>query len=51
LEDNTEINLRGRVFGVVDLINLGNDNAHMRAVVNTAMDLLIPQNVGNLAVS
>jgi hypothetical protein len=45
MEDNIEIDLRDTVHGDVDLINLAQDRDHLRAVVNTAMNLRIPQNV------
>jgi hypothetical protein len=45
-EDNIEIDLRDTIRGGVDLIHLAQDLTHLRAVVNTVMNLRIPKNFG-----
>jgi hypothetical protein len=46
-EDNIKMNLREIRFGDVDLIHWAQDRDSWRAIVNTVMNLRVPQNVGN----
>jgi hypothetical protein len=44
--DNTKMDLREMGWGGMDWIVLAQDRDQRRALVNTAMDLQVPQNVG-----
>jgi hypothetical protein len=50
-EDNIKMDLREKVFGDVDWIHLAQDRDRWRALVNTAMNLQVPQNAGNFLTS
>jgi hypothetical protein len=47
-EDNIKINLREIGWGGVDWIHLAQDRDQWRVLVNTVMNLRVPQNVGKL---
>jgi hypothetical protein len=46
-EDNIKMDLRDKVLGVVEWIDLAEDRNQWRAVVNTVMNLPFPQKVNS----
>jgi hypothetical protein len=44
--DNIKMDLREIEWGGMDWIDLAQDSDHWRALVNSAMNLLVPQNAG-----
>jgi hypothetical protein len=46
--DNIKINLREIGWSHMDRINLAQDNDQCRALVNTVMNLRVPQNIGKI---
>jgi hypothetical protein len=50
-ENNIEMDLRETGFGDVDWIHLAQDMDWCQALVNTVMNLSVPQEVGNILTS
>jgi hypothetical protein len=49
--DNTKMGLREKVWGGMDWIDLAQNRDQWRALVNTAINLQVPQNVGKFVSS
>jgi hypothetical protein len=49
--DNIKMDLRERGYGDMDCIVLAEDRDQWRALVNTVMDLRVPQNAGKFSSS
>jgi len=47
VKDNIKMNLKERVWVVVELIHVARDRYMLRAVVNTVTSLTVPQNAQN----
>lgn len=49
-KDNIKINLKERVWAVVELINVVQNRHMLRALVNTVMSLTVAQNAQNILI-